>query len=827
MVLATRRVGAQHPPGEGPLALDEPHATGDGRRQGKLVRPHGPDSSLYPSVYSAAGSITGSDSSQANFTAAAPALTSGRAPAYRREGFGLDRQRRYSQFVSALQAARAVYRNDKAKVAVLDRRARLGSHEQLGGGKPSRRVDTPQRRVLPAGTSRAVACLRPRSRRCPVKKLALALALAVAALAVSAALGCKRNDAAGAPSEAPQPAAVPDREWQDGILPPAALEGTPVPGGTLRVRIHADPPSLNLITHSDLWVARLIVGPVQEGLLRINEKDAPRFRPMPALAESWERSKDGRVYTFKLRRNVRFHDGSPFTAHDVVATFDRIMDERVRSMHLRSAFADLDRGDKSLAGKGYKALDDHTFRVAYTKPYFMVLYQLSDVPIQPKHLIQVAGTTVTGSTDAVIKLQPGHAARFKVGQPVFVPVRTGAGPNETRTVQAVGPDAITLDRALAGTPPGAGATVEVDYNNDPAMLRAPIGTGPFKFVRWEPDKLIELSRNDDYWGAKAHLDKVAIRVVANHTVATQLFERGEFDVMTEIQPTVWVDMNKTARWVTDYHRVRFFYFNYSWIGWNERRPFFKDERVRQAMTYLYDRAGFLKNALKGLEKPTTCPYYFDHPGCDPALKPYPYDPQKATALLDEAGWKDSNGDGVRDKDNVPFRFTFLMPENSVTLTKLTPVLKEAYRKAGIDMEIAKVEWAVFTERLRDGDFDACSLLWGDTHTESDPRQIWHSSQIGGGSNYIAYKNAEVDALIEKATAELDDDKRNASFRRIHQVLHEEQPYTWMFVRGRLEAIHRKVKNLPPTIVFYDFAGAYIDPTWKPLDAAAQGPTASR
>jgi ABC-type transport system substrate-binding protein len=673
-----------------------------------------------------------------------------------------------------------------------------------------RRVDTPmvESQAACLSADRGVAW------RCALRNPLLSVTLGCLVLS---SLGCPKAEEH---TEAAS-ATVPSRAWLEGELPPSVHEGLPVKGGSLTVRITSDPPSLNPNTTEDLWADRLIVGSVEEALVRVDEKDAPRYRVVPALAESWEVSPDGRVYTFKLRHGVRFHDGTPLTAHDVVATIDRIMDERVRAMQMRIYFANLDRADKTLDGKGYKALDDFTVRIAYQKPYFMTLTSLADVPVQPRHLLYVEGTTVSGSTANELKLQPGQAARFTPGAPLLVSSAGKKGQFESRNVVAVNDEGVTLDRALP-IKPGAGTHVEVDLNNDPVMLRNPIGSGPWKFLRWLPSDRIEFVRNDDYWGEKPHLDRLVIRVVPNHTVATQLFERGEFDVMTEIQPAVWEEMQTTPRWVKDYNRVRYFWNNYSWIGWNERRPFFKERQVRQAMTYLFDRESFLKNALKNLEKPTTCPFFYQSPGCDPALLPYPYDPDKGRRLLDAAGWIDHDGDGIRDKDGVPFRFTFLMTENSVMLAKLTPVLKEALHKVGVEMDIAKVEWGVFMERLRDGDFDACSLLWGEKVPEIDPRQVWHSSQINGGSNYIAYRNREVDDLIDKLTTELDAEKRYVEMRRMHQILSDEQPYTWLYVRPRLEAISRRIKGLTPTVGFYDFSDAWVDPSWQAADGAVAG-----
>ncbi|MFN7134002.1 MAG: ABC transporter substrate-binding protein, partial [Myxococcales bacterium] len=268
-----------------------------------------------------------------------------------------------------------------------------------------------------------------------------------------------------------------------------------------------------------------------------------------------------------------------------------------------------------------------------------------------------------------------------------------------------------------------------DFRTNP-LHRAPVGSGPWKFVEWKKLHSITLARNEAYWGPKPHLDTLVFRIVPDHTVATQLFERGEFDVMTQIQHSVWVDMDRSEKLVRDFHRIRFFPNNYEWVGWNQDRPFFADKRVRTALALLFDRDTFNRTVLQNLEKPTACHFFHAGPDCDPALTPLPYDPARARRLLTEAGWVPGD-DGIRSKDGRKFRFTFLVPSNSVFLSKLVVHLKEAYRKEGIEMEIARAEWSVFTRRLIERDFDACSLLWGTNDATNDPYQTWHSSQIDG------------------------------------------------------------------------------------------------
>src|SRR5581483_9393036 len=180
-----------------------------------------------------------------------------------------------------------------------------------------------------------------------------------------------------------------------------------------------------------------------------------------------------------------------------------------------------------------------------------------------------------------------------------------------------------------------------------------IGTGPWKFERWETGQSLTFTRFDGYWGAQPHFDKIVVRFVKDETVAAQLWEQGEFDLMTRIQPAEWRSLEAPSpsnAWAQrGYHRVLVMQNNYGWLGWNEERPFFADPKVRRALGMLYPGDTVAKNIDMGLEPQTTCPYYRDGESCDPSVKPLPYDPKAAEALLDEAGWRDSNGDGVRDK----------------------------------------------------------------------------------------------------------------------------------------------------------------------------------
>ena len=197
------------------------------------------------------------------------------------------------------------------------------------------------------------------------------------------------------------------------------------------------------------------------------------------------------------------------------------------------------------------------------------------------------------------------------------------------------------------------------------------------------------------------------------------------------------------------------------------------------MTMLINLEAFNKYVIYGMGIPTIGPFYIYGDQYNHNIKPWPYDPIRAVELIEEAGWVDTDGDGLRDKEGIPFSFTFSISAGSKNSKYLSLMMKEDLRKVGIEVNIRQLEWSVYVENLRDRQFDVVSLLWIGG-LETDPYQIWHSDNIGDrGSNYIGFRNAEADSLLIAAQSEMDKTKRNALYYRFQEILHEEQPYTFM------------------------------------------------
>jgi peptide/nickel transport system substrate-binding protein len=346
-----------------------------------------------------------------------------------------------------------------------------------------------------------------------------------------------------------------------------------------------------------------------------------------------------------------------------------------------------------------------------------------------------------------------------------------------------------------------------DFNNHPNG-RHPVGTGPYRFVKWDTGREVVLERNPDYWGKPVRIARIVFRIITDNTAALQVYKKGELDLMG-LRPNQWVREADPRSFQREFRKAQYYRPNFNYIGWNLRKPFFADKRVRRAMTMLIDRAQILEKIRFGLGTTVSGPFYVNGSDYDQGIGPWPFDPAAARKLLDEAGWSDHDRDGLRDKDGTPFRFEFLISAGSQFAEQLATLLKESLAREGIEMNIRKLEWAVFTQFLDERNYDAITLAWS-LSVEEDPYQLWHSSQtVKGGSNHTGFTNAEVDKIIEAGRVEFDKPTRVAMYRRMHAILHEEQPYTFLFCNPSLVIFDARFRDVRLYPLGLDFQEWYV------------------
>ena len=164
-----------------------------------------------------------------------------------------------------------------------------------------------------------------------------------------------------------------------------------------------------------------------------------------------------------------------------------------------------------------------------------------------------------------------------------------------------------------------------------------------------------LAENPVYWGKRPWLAKRVYRIILSDGPALQALTAGQLDTMG-LTPEQWVRQTGSRRFTEQFNKYSFYAPYYNYVGWNSRRPQFSDKRVRRALTMLLNREDIRDKIFHGLAIIVTGNAFVDSPEYNKNIQPWPYDPEQAKKLLSEAGWVDTDGDGVRDKDGTAFRF---------------------------------------------------------------------------------------------------------------------------------------------------------------------------
>jgi len=449
------------------------------------------------------------------------------------------------------------------------------------------------------------------------------------------------------------------------------------------------------------------------------------------IAKNWKVSDDGLTISFDMRSDIKFSDGKPLTADDVVFTFNFIMDQRIAAPRDRAYLKKIKRVYAS--GK-YKVIFE------YAEPYFNALSLAGSMDILPEHFYQ----------------------------------------------------------PYLNNPQS--------FNESKGLL---LGSGPYRmkdYKGWTPDQgLVELVRNSRYWAAVSpSFNRIIWKIIENDSARLTTFRNQDVD-MYSARPLEYkklvTDKQLSSR--TQHFNYMSPQAGYSYIAWNQKRQNkstrFSDKRVRQAMTYLTDRERLNKEIWLGFAETAISPFSPRSKQHDSSLKPRKYDAAKAKELLKQAGYKDTNGDGVlEDIKGNDFSFEMVYFQDSEDSKRMVLFLKDLYARAGILLKPKPTEWSVMIDLLTSRDFDAITLGWT-SGVETDIYQYLHGSQVEkNADNFIHYVNGELDKVIDRARATVDEKKRMPLWQQAERIIYEDQPYTFLMRRQSLLFVDKRIKNLEIT-----------------------------
>lgn len=336
-----------------------------------------------------------------------------------------------------------------------------------------------------------------------------------------------------------------------------------------------------------------------------------------------------------------------------------------------------------------------------------------------------------------------------------------------------------------------------------------VGSGPYSLDEWITNDKLILKRKSNWWGDKfkgtnvyfdANPPKIVFQVINDQTLALVALKGEKVDAMRGVKPKDFLDLKNSEKFNENFTAATAKQLAYSYLGMNIKTEKFADKKVRKALAHLIDVNEIIDKVNYGMAIKIAGPI---HPSLkreyNSDLHPYEYNPELAKQLLTEAGWKDSNGNGILDKDIngdlVEFNIEYLYNAGNDIRKSIGLIFQEKARKLGINVTVISQEWSVFLEKLKNHDFEMLCSGFSTVPLPTDHKQIFHTEAINGGNNLTGFGNAETDALIDSIRTELNADKRAVLSKKFQAILHEEVPMIFLYSPFEKLIIHKRFSNV--------------------------------
>jgi peptide/nickel transport system substrate-binding protein len=311
--------------------------------------------------------------------------------------------------------------------------------------------------------------------------------------------------------------------------------------------------------------------------------------------------------------------------------------------------------------------------------------------------------------------------------------------------------------------------------NTAEFNRKPVGTGPFKFVEWKRGERLVMEANPEYHAGRPAVDRLIYRVIPDAVVLLQELKAGGVDFIERPPLTEVARLKQTAGLkVITADNV-----SYTYFGFRQDFAPFDDVRVRRALYHAVDVPTIVKEVLQGYGAVATGQFPPSSWAFDPGVKAYPYDPNRAQALLAESGWK-PGPDGVLAKDGKRLAFSIRHDQADQTVKDTAVIIQEYLKKIGVEARLEPLDWPTFVKKLFASEFEGIVVGWTNFH-EPDPfaYSIWHSSQWKA-RNFAHYRNPRADEALEAARKTTNQPERKRHYAEFSKVLMEDAPYVFLY-----------------------------------------------
>jgi peptide/nickel transport system substrate-binding protein len=331
-----------------------------------------------------------------------------------------------------------------------------------------------------------------------------------------------------------------------------------------------------------------------------------------------------------------------------------------------------------------------------------------------------------------------------------------------------------------------------DFRND--FISKAVGSGAYRLVRRVAGREIVVTKRADYWEDPPHVQTVIFKIITDHATAWNALQRGELDE-TIVASDTWLREHNNPLLTKSIDFQRFYTRNYNYIAWNGRHPVLKDKRVRRALTMCIPIDAVINDIFHGTARAMTGPFTPDEWAYNAAVPVIRYDPEGAKKLLGEAGWSDSNGDGIVDHNGAPLKLELIILAGSGSTYQFAQMVQAEFKKIGVPLDLTVLDGASGIQRILAGNYEAAYLSW-DLDPDPDPFALFHSSQFPPhGQNFVFYANPAADRLIEAGRREIDRTKRKEIYHQLHALLADDQPYTWTVQSSAKWGINKRVRDV--------------------------------
>lgn len=495
------------------------------------------------------------------------------------------------------------------------------------------------------------------------------------------------------------------------------------------------------------------------------ENDIQTNRFIPALlTELPQTSPDGKLIRFQLRNDIKWDDGSPCTLNDVMFSIKAALCPLTNNPSLKGTLLNV------IDSISIDSLTENSFTI-YTKGF----HRSNQLMLLDLYIIQES------------KFDPQHALEiYSVNELIKSPF------NATREL-------VEWANKFNG------------YENS-TRIENITGLGPYRLSKWEPGQFIELIRKKNWWGEndtiafqKAFPEKIVFRVMPDEHTSYAALKKEEFDLVNRITSSKALKLKKNSSFCKNYNIEFTDQYAYSYIGLNmkpdgvKHADYFSDQRVRRAMAHLTPVDEILKIFNKGLGYRMTSCVYKNKKEYNKSLTPIELNLEKAKSLLADAGWKDSNNDGILDKrvdgKRIDFRFQLNYTRDVPGQKEICLLIKDYMIKAGIEMQLNGLDFVSFYNQCYNHDFDAYMGAWLGSSGFEDYTQLFSTAAwINHGENFVGFGTVDTDSLLYRINTSINDSTYIANMNKFQEMVYQEQPYIFLTSNKNKFISHKRYTN---------------------------------